>query len=314
MSVQSRVCAAMENENLTLRFALALHLLRNCCLTALSDMRWAFSKAEVRLDHVKAIWKSRLDQEAPVQHKTPSVFASPHTSPYAQTTTHQRPGMAPRNVSYQSEHSDTSYQSEQYTPAFYNNEDVHLPPIQGHFAGQRSPVPPTLLRGLNIADETIQETPMWTDNYSPMRKQVADGSGTSTPSGYLSVVGNSPVQTMSSLSSARPSRLASDASNPYLSPSSAFDNSTRTSPLVAPHDFFQNGATSTYQSTPETSYDHSPSVSSASAFRMSEQYLASPHQAGTETFAPYGDDEPSETTPSGAEQSAPYTEFYPGTT
>lgn len=271
-------------------------------------MRWAFSKSDVRSDHVRAIWASRLEREA-------SQLASPHSAAFSPTQLQQprfsisgqtRPGLGPRNVSYQSELSDASYQSEQseYTPAFFNPDDVHLPPIQGHFTGQQSPVPPKLLRGLNLADDRLNDTPMWTESYSPVPKTEVLDSGTSTPSVYTT--GDSPLQSLSSgPSSGRwTGDSASSSGHPYMSPAASTTYDPRRSPNV------QAAATDFYRS----------------AGPVDSQYLASPHaQAVVDTFEPYGDDRPQYPPPTqqgeGAHASserrsvsASYAEYYPSTT
>jgi hypothetical protein len=293
--------------------------LSNCCLTALGEMRWAYARSDERSDHVRAIWSARLEREAG-QSKTggqPAAFTQPQAQ-QAAFSDKQRPAPGPRNYSYQSEQSDASYRSEQsephYVPAFYAADDVHLPPIQGQF-GQQASVPPALLRGLNLSDETIQElptqgTPMWIDAYTPAdsAKQSTRDSAMSTPSAYT---GDSPLQALSSDQSSR-SQTGDSSSASYSSRSNgAIPGGSSITGSPAPGStttgvFFRASVgpgQGTYAAT--APYDQSPLPTGAG----SDAYLS----AAADTYAPYGD-ETSQDDHADAAGSASYANFYPSTT
>lgn len=264
-------------------------------------MRWAYARSDERSDHVRAIWSARLEREA----------GKPSSQPFA-----PRPNPGPRNYSHQSEHSDTSYRSEQsephFVPAFYAADDVHLPPIQGQYgAEQSSPVPPALIRGLNLSDETItpaQGTPMWIDNYPPAAaKQSTRDGDMSTPSAYN---GDSPLEPLGSDPSSR-SQTGDSSSASYTSRSNggvsgSSIHGSPEAPSMATGAFFRMAVgpgQSTYSA--NAPYDQSPPPPNVS----SEAYLSAP----ADTFAPYGYDQ-SPDDQAGATGTASYTNFYPPTT
>lgn len=282
-------------------------------------MRWAYARSDERSDHVRAIWSARLECEG--QNKVGSQLPpiAPPPALQAAFSNRQRPAPGPRNYSHQSEQSDASYRSEQsephYVPAFYAPDDVHLPPIQGQFGG--SPVPPTLLRGLNISDETIQELPaqgsssMWVDGYSSGKRASRD-SAMSTPSAFN---GDSPLQAFSSDQSSR-GQTGDSSSASYTSRSNGAmpGSSIHGSPVAvgaamsASGGFFRVtvGAGQGTYSSGAAPYGQSPQPTDAG----SEAYMS----ATADTYAPYGDDRSQDDSVDDTVETSSYTTFYPSTT